>query len=415
MAAVVGCGLVAFALRATFALANHANHGVGIDSIWYGWVSAGIAHGHPINFFWGTDVGGQLHTEIVPTAAHGILFPLLLGGARVLGATTGTAEKLIGCGLGACAVVAVGFVGRELGGPRVGLFAAALAAIYPLLIEDDSLLMSESLYGVLCALAVLTALHLRRRPGVWRAVAFGSVVGLAALTRSEGLLLLPFLGIPLLWSVRGRWRHLGIAAAAAVVAISPWVIRNWQVFGRPALATNIGSVLIAANCRDTYYGSRIGGWSAPCFAAASRHGVDRNELHQSDRWSREARAYAQKHGSRQPLILAARILRTFNLYPLDPGQQARVAQAVTGASRGFNLLCVWAGLAVLALAAVGFRFTGREARLALLPLIAVTVALVGLTESLPRLRQGGDLALIILAAHALAHIGKAHPPPRQQG
>src|SRR2546427_628085 len=88
------------------------------------------------------------------------------------------------------AIAGLALAVRRVAGERVGLAAAAIAAVYPALFALDSTVRSESLYALLIALALLGAYRLVERP-TWRAAAaLGVAIGLAALTRGEGLLLL---------------------------------------------------------------------------------------------------------------------------------------------------------------------------------------------------------------------------------
>src|SRR3954469_5663792 len=129
----------------------------------------------------------------VPTTEKPPLYPTLLALPSWLRldsyATPGVWSRL----LRAAAVVLIGLLGRRVGGSRVGLLAAAIAAVYPALWMLDSSLRSESLYLPLIALVLLLAYGLRDRPGWRRAALLGGAIGLAALTRSEALLLVPLL------------------------------------------------------------------------------------------------------------------------------------------------------------------------------------------------------------------------------
>ena len=80
---------------------------------------------------------------------------------------------------------------RRLAGDRAGLLAAGIAAAYPDLVAADGALMTESLFGALAAGMLLAALRLADAPGTGRAAVLGVVAGVAALARSEALLLLP--------------------------------------------------------------------------------------------------------------------------------------------------------------------------------------------------------------------------------
>ena len=100
------------------------------------------------------------------------------------------------------AVVALGLLGQGVGGPRVGLIAAGLAAVSPLLIARDGSLLSESLYGLLVVLALVAAYRVLDRPVPRSAGLMGLLIGLASLTRGEALLFVPFLAIPICYRAR---------------------------------------------------------------------------------------------------------------------------------------------------------------------------------------------------------------------
>ena len=73
--------------------------------------------------------------------------------------------------LGVATVAVIGIAGRRLAGPLAGLVAAAIAAVYPNLWINDSLVMSESLALLIVAVALVVALDFDRAPSVGRAVA----------------------------------------------------------------------------------------------------------------------------------------------------------------------------------------------------------------------------------------------------
>ena len=87
-----------------------------------------------------------------------------------------------GCLVGALVIVVVGLLGRRVGGPRVGLIAAALTALYPHLLAADVSLMSESLYALVVGIVLLLAYRLMDRPTLAAGAALG---GLYALLRKK--------------------------------------------------------------------------------------------------------------------------------------------------------------------------------------------------------------------------------------
>src|SRR5439155_11107905 len=125
-------------------------------------------------------------------------------------------------------IVLVSLIARHVAGERAGIAAAAIAAVYPIFIGVDGALMSETLYGPLIAGSLLAALHLLDSPAVRTAAVLGGLIALAALTRTEALLLVPLLALPLAWrgGAAGRPRRIAATLGACALVLAPWVIRN---------------------------------------------------------------------------------------------------------------------------------------------------------------------------------------------
>src|SRR3954449_2909879 len=192
--------LLAFAVRVAYALIADVPSGFG-DDVWFNAVANGLVHGRGFSDPFSSIVGGHavFGTAGAPivTAFHPPLFPALLAIPSAVGLDSYTAHQIIGCALGAGTVFVIGLTGRELAGERAGLAAALIAALFLPLVTREALLMSESLYGLLIAWALFAALRLRERRTTRRALALGAAIGLAALTRQEALLLVPFLALPI--------------------------------------------------------------------------------------------------------------------------------------------------------------------------------------------------------------------------
>ena len=89
--------------------------------------------------------------------------------------------------------------------------------------------MAESLYVPLIALSMLVAYRLLDRPGAVPAIGLGAVIGLATLTRSDALLLVPLLVLPLAYRLgRARLPLLAVCLLATALVLSPW-LANWLV------------------------------------------------------------------------------------------------------------------------------------------------------------------------------------------
>ena len=242
---VVGLGI-----RLTYALAVARTIQVGGDAYGFHVLGNLLAAGHgyirPYDYvFFGRQI---------VTAEHPPLYPLYLALFSKLGATSFAWHRIASCLLGTGTVAAIGLLGRRVGGDRVGLTSAAIAAGYPLLWVIDGSIMSESLYVLLIVMIALAALRLLEDPIGRRALALGALVGLATLTRGEAILLIAVLAAPLASRLGMTWRRrlatLALVCAGTAVILAPWVARNWISFDRPvAVSNNTGTLLVGANCR----------------------------------------------------------------------------------------------------------------------------------------------------------------------
>ena len=104
-----------------------------------------------------------------PTAEHPPALFVLWGLVDKLGANGFLAHRLVLGLIGVGTVVLIGLLARRIGGDRLGLVAAALAAVYPMLWTAEGSLMSEGLYGFFLVAALLTAMLVRERPSPARA------------------------------------------------------------------------------------------------------------------------------------------------------------------------------------------------------------------------------------------------------
>jgi 4-amino-4-deoxy-L-arabinose transferase-like glycosyltransferase len=352
--------------------------------------------------------------DVRPTAEHPPLWPLVLSAASELGGNGILAHRLVGVPLGVATVGVLGLIGRRLAGETAGLMVAALGAAHPLLIAADGSLMSETLYGLCVATALLLTLRLLERPTRGRAAALGLAIGLAALTRGEGLLLLLLLALPAAWrrdkGARERLALAGAALATAALVIAPWAIRNWTTFDQPVLtSTNDSTVLTGANCHDTYHGHDLGFWRVQCRSPIT----ESNEAEQAAIWREDGLEYARDHAGRLVLVVApVRVLRTWNVW-----QPARQVKEAEGRDRTMEWLGVAVYFLLLPFAAYGavlLRRRGGPLWVLLVPPVVVTF--VSITAyGYTRFRHTADLVIVVLAGLALAHLAERRATARASG
>jgi 4-amino-4-deoxy-L-arabinose transferase-like glycosyltransferase len=173
------------------------------------------------------------------TAYYPIGFPAILGAIYWLAnhvplvdldlmLVTGAYHVVIATG-----IVALTFVtGRRVAGPRAGLIAAAVMAVFPNMIYQVTTIQVEStfIFFTLAALAVIVDHDWSSGPPSRnRLLVFGAVLAISALVRpfATPLLLGVFLAI-LATGVGWRRAALGTAVPLAVIvtAFIPWTVRN---------------------------------------------------------------------------------------------------------------------------------------------------------------------------------------------
>lgn len=352
--------------------------------------------------------------RVIPSAFHPPLWSLVLAATSWLGWTGFLAHKLTACVVGATTVAVVGVAGRELGGPRAGLIAAGLAAAYPNLWVVDGILMPETLSALAIALVVLTCVRLGAKPSRARAALFGLTIGLAALSRGEGLLLLPTVALPLAWqaarrglglAATGRSLLLTVAVAAAVIA--PWTARNLATFDRPVpISANGEEVLTTANCDLTWYGRFVGYWHFNCYQGHPPG----DESDRAAYYARRGLAYIGAHLDRAPVVAAARVGRIWDVYrPIQntqfntlEGRDRRVSEAG---------LAAYAVLMPLAIAGAVIRHRQGKS-VVIFAGIAVMVTIVAVTSyGATRFRTPAEVAIVLLAAVAIDRAIDAVPRP----
>jgi 4-amino-4-deoxy-L-arabinose transferase-like glycosyltransferase len=368
-------------------LAAFRPHGLIIDEVYYDRVANFVADGMGYISPEAFDQG-----QILPSAEKPPLYPLLLAVQSLLGSSSFHSHRLMGAALGAVTIVLLGLLARRLGGPRLGIVVAVLVAADPELWKWETQVLSEPLYGVLVALVLLTAYWVRDSPTPARGALLGAVIGLATLTRPEGLLLLVLLSALLLWvHRRAALKPVLAALAACVLVLAPWTIRNWSEFGRPVLLSNQSSEVVAgANCPTTYSGVGIGFLDVRCVLPVGS--PTQNEVERADAQRATGLRYAREHLDRVPLVMLARIGRTWGFFrpiatPLD----------------------TTVGWILLVLAIPGVVIAARRRwpiGILLVPAVAVTIS-SALVFGWLRFRFAADLTLLVFAGIAVdALIGR---------
>ncbi len=350
------------------------------------------------------------------------LYPFFLAGVYSLLGRDPVAVALVQTALDAVTVVAVFAIGRRVGGPAVGLLAAAFYGLYPYLLFQNVAVNDTALFILLLVIGIWLAYRARETRRWPHAAALGGVFGLAALTKTLVVLTLPLLA---LW----WWRRLGLrdairlsvaAGVALVLVIAPWVARNIRLHDAFVLvSTNGGSNLHQGNnpCVADYLAR---GWDAQWVNCLEPAPAGLSEV-EADRWHRrQAIAYLRDNPAAWPRLFWTKlwVLWSPAIMPHDlPPDPYLVDDAVfryhTPAFDAARVVHLLYFTPLLALGAAGLVLAWRDGR-EIGPLLAVIAAITLaylIFHPSTRYRAPADPFVFILAAYALIRFWVRHSSP----
>jgi 4-amino-4-deoxy-L-arabinose transferase-like glycosyltransferase len=388
------------------------------DAFEYDYYARSIAHGEGFTRSGYLKQGG-------PTAIRGPAYPYLLGFTYAASGDSTTVGRLLNAVLGALTVALLFLIGRRIWGFPVGLVAALFAALFPPLVLLSRDLVSESLFLPLELLAVLCMLNFRRAGGsaTW-AAATGVALGAAILTRNTGLALVVPVAIGLAPVGLGSWskrlRAPAIGLACAVLAITPWLVRDAVEFDRFVPVTTSGGISISGTYNEVSFrqGHTHGAWRDPQAIPSFRHLFEepgRNEADVDEILRRDATSFAWDHPAYVASTSAWNLLRLFEVeggsvvdadgQPLDRrgiGSETPVAERI---GLALAVALALAGIAVLLASRRRSRRTGRApdppsgpAFLWVVPIVMLVIAIP--VAGVPRYRLPADPFILLLAAIA---------------
>lgn len=172
-----------------------------------------------------------------PTMIHEPLYPILL--SLVLNSTGSDyrAVVVVHALLHTLTTLLVFLAARRLGSVRLAHAAAALAALDPTLITSVGRPAEENLSALIFSAVAWFMVRFYPVGRGWQAVALGGGMALLSLSRVQGVgltIIVAVFAALFLWRERGAKvmiRQTALFAGIWVVVISPWVYRNWKVFG----------------------------------------------------------------------------------------------------------------------------------------------------------------------------------------
>lgn len=372
-----------------------------------------------------------------PTAYFPPAFPYalavsdLLTGHQAGGRSAIRSERIEQAVIGTIAVGLLGLVALEAFGAGVALAALVLAAVYPVLVELSGILVAENLLIVFELAATWTALRARQstRPAAWIA-ATGLLVGLAALTHENALLLLVPLAVAVATPARPgperrpsrgpAIRAVALLLVSAALMIAPWSIRNAVELHRfIPVSDETGITLVGTyNPASAAFGPVPYKWRLfthiPQDEIYKRTAPRYTEAQLSDRLRAQALRYIGDH----PLApVAVAFDNTLRMLELEGGYAWHASALAMGLSVSTARIGVDAFWIMALLAAAGL--LTRRARRAPRWLWGIPVLMwlssVLVNMETPRFREPVEPYLILLAACALGSAAEAVRQRRARG
>lgn len=172
------------------------------------------------------------------------------------------------CLLGAATVALAGLTATRAFGPRAGVVAAFLLALYPGHFYYSLHFLGEMPFGFYLAGACLFGLSAATRPPGWTAAACGVCWAMTVLTRPNmavGLAMVALLWLLSSGRLRERLLRVGLLGGAAVLVVAPWLARNYSLTGKPTVCTIVAGYTFwgAHNSRTAAEPKLVGYW-LPC-------------------------------------------------------------------------------------------------------------------------------------------------------
>ena len=349
---------------------------------------------------------------VVPSAIHPPGFTSLLGLLSSIGLTSSTSQLYVLAVMGAATVLLIGLIGTRVMGPRAGVIAAGIAAVYPQLWINNGLLMSETLFVFGFALSVACAYAYRDRTTWGRLLGCSLGLTLATSARPESILLFALVLVPLIIGRhRTSWQacvtRLAGAAVVPALVFVPWFVYNSGRFsGTVYISNGFGQTLRQSNCRSTYHGKLIGGFDIACLNTIPPPEPPPGEAPDETVWDasyrKSAMAFIAAHKERIPLVVLAREARVWGIWP---AHQLNVLDTFVE-RRGSSTLVRWSQWSywVLAVLALWGAVTWRRWKIPLYPLMAeigVTAFAAAITFGNTRYRAGAEVAIVLFAAAAI--------------
>jgi hypothetical protein len=125
-------------------------------------------------------------------------------------------------------------LGKELGEPELGVFAALVFAIHPSYLYYPTVLEVTNLFVPLSIVWSILFVQTWNVSTLKNALWLGGLSGMVLLTQPVAMI--PMMGFLVLLAIKKTWQHAAVAFVVALLIASCWTARNYAVFQKVILA-----------------------------------------------------------------------------------------------------------------------------------------------------------------------------------
>jgi len=196
-----------------------------------------------------------------PTALMPPLYPCFLALIfklfGVYSAKAAIAALMVNCFVSALICVPLYFIARMLFGRNVGYLSSGAFAIHPASVwYAVNAIWDTTIFTFLGMILICWLLLLPQRLNHKNAALFGAFTGFVILVKSVIIAFYPFMMIWLFLKSPFAWKkkiaYISTVCILSFVILLPWCLRNYAVFGKFSLRSNLGLELKLENCSETW-------------------------------------------------------------------------------------------------------------------------------------------------------------------
>jgi len=344
---------------------------------------------------------GYAITPGKPTATRTPGTSLALAPAYAVFGRSFVAGRVWFCILSALTCVLVAWLGTLCVNRGVGLLAGIGLTLYPAHAYSAMHFVSETPFGLWLTCSLIASMvALKRQRGGWEINLLSGVCwAMVVYTRPQMLLAVP-MAIALAGGVfllrdRRYLKACAVQVAVLVLVLSPWVMRNDVVMGKPTMSTIVGYGLWGSHNDLTFSDpAHRGGWVKASDLIDEDHPLAGTEVEKNDQALGYGIESIQAHVDQMPGLIAAKLWRLVNPIKDTDNRLVQIAFAVG-----------WLAIAPLLLLGVisVIRQSPATACLLLLPILA-TLASTVIFYGSDRFRDSIAPVLWVFAAVGMAQI-----------